>query len=429
MEDINQSFKERMERKANLRAPGTIGSSGFNSCTPNLLKSSNVRFKSLSPEMDSSQHQPNTSANTPLLFDLHELFASIADILGIQECASGTDAENLSLVVESIKQMKLKLEEEQKLNISILRLNQELESWKEASENTIRELSFRANQSNAQFEQVMLNIGDCELQIEAQERESITKRNEAEKRIKALNTEVYKLKEAEVELKEENGLLRSLQPEIERLKTRTEELSLEIKTLETKNSNLKKLAKERELKCEKLASQLTSTRTKYSNKLKALATESGKTIDSLVVELKLVKDINQKLLSNAVVTTEEVKNAQTRTFNELYEEFRKTPNNYIEKVYENRYLSLLHALKQANDSNEIHHTTTESLLQLISDCFEKLPALTYEHVVYFRTLIKEFHQRKMLKNDDIDFIKKILGTYNQMMEAATDETVLACITP
>lgn len=33
----------------------------------------------------------------------------------------------------------------------------------------------------------------------------------------------------------------------------------------------------------------------------------------------------------------------------------------------------------------------------------------------------------MLKNADIDFIKKILNTYDQMMEVATDESMLDCV--
>ena len=70
---------------------------------------------------------------------------------------------------------------------------------------------------------------------------------------------------------------------------------------------MKKLTKEKENKIDKLSSQLTSSRSKYASKLKSLELETGKTIDSLLVELKLVKDINEKLLAKDASTMETLK--------------------------------------------------------------------------------------------------------------------------
>ena len=71
--------------------------------------------------------------------------------------------------------------------------------------------------------------------------------------------------------------------------------------------NFEKLTKEKENKIDKVSSQLTSSRSKYASKLKSLELETGKTIDSLLVELKLVKDINEKLLAKDASTMETLK--------------------------------------------------------------------------------------------------------------------------
>ena len=119
---------------------------------------------------------------------------------------------------------------------------------------------------------------------------------------------------------------------MENSKLKIEELNKDIKVLENKNLNLKKIARERELKCEKLGSQLSSTRSKYSNKLRSIGIETGKTIDSLLVELKLVKGINEKLLNNSIPSPEEVNDLQTKSFDELYNYFAKeTPQHYVQK--------------------------------------------------------------------------------------------------
>lgn len=82
---------------------------------------------------------------------------------------------------------------------------------------------------------------------------------------------------------------------------------------------MKKLTKEKENKIDKLSSQLTSSRSKYASKLKSLELETGKTIDSLLVELKLVKDINEKLLAKDASTMETLKGVLTTTYDSLYD--------------------------------------------------------------------------------------------------------------
>ena len=93
---------------------------------------------------------------------------------------------------------------------------------------------------------------------------------------------------------------------------------------------------------------MTSSRSKYASKLKSLELETGKTIDSLLVELKLVKDINEKLLAKDASTMETLKGVLTTTYDSLYDWLftDSSANCYLDKVYENRYLSLLNVLKQ-----------------------------------------------------------------------------------
>ena len=86
-----------------------------------------------------------------------------------------------------------------------------------------------------------------------------------------------------------------------------------------KNTTLKNLPRRRKIKIDKVSSQLTSSRSKYASKLKSLELETGKTIDSLLVELKLVKDINEKIVSQRCIYYGNFKGVLTTTYDSLYD--------------------------------------------------------------------------------------------------------------
>lgn len=432
---IDQRYKERMEQKANFKAANSFGSTIMNLCASNQFKSINAKFKEVSSTLDpnsasisNSFSQKSSSQQQQHQHQQQLWFQSVSELLGINVDTIQSDQDNFDTIMELIKDLKNNLTEQQKVNSILNKENNELKENNKNLEGAIFSLRKWGTERDEEMERMLNTISQCDHDMAIHEQDAISKKNELEKQIYGLKTEIFKFKETEVCLKEEIENLKKLEPELENSKLKIEELNKDIKVLENKNLNLKKIARERELKCEKLGSQLSSTRSKYSNKLRSIGIETGKTIDSLLVELKLVKGINEKLLNNSIPSPEEVNDLQTKSFDELYNYFAKeTPQHYVQKVYENRYLSSLLALKQTTDSNEIHHTTIESLLKLICSYFDKFPSLTHEHVVYFRTLVNEFHKRKMLKNADIDFIKKILNTYDQMMEIATDESMLDCV--
>ena len=66
-----------------------------------------------------------------------------------------------------------------------------------------------------------------------------------------------------------------------------------------------------------------------------------------------------------------------------------------------------------------------SLLMRIWTSMEKLQYLPAENLAFFRALIKEFYQRKLLKQDDLIFIKKLLDVFDLLMELINEEVVMS----
>ncbi|KAL6451082.1 hypothetical protein SBY92_001333 [Candida maltosa Xu316] len=346
---------------------------------------------------------------------------AISQYLKVDICAFESIDDVTDTVIHTIKSLQEKSDSME----TLLQEKAELEKVVANHDQTInqmeRTIQLHENNSKLTFESIFTVSNE----FATHEQEYNAKINEYEKRISALNKELFQIKESEEKLKSENSDLLQKKSELSALQSKVSEMSNENKVLESKIISLRKLAKEKENKADKLSAQLTSTRTKYANKLKSVESETGKTIDSLIVELKLVKDINEKLLTKAGPNSEEAKAISTTTFDSLYEWLfdDDSTNSYLGKVYENRYLVLLNTLKEFKDSNDIYQTVIQSLLKILSDNFEKCKFVNLESLSYLKMITKEFQQRKVLKSNDLEFIKKVLDAYHLQIRKFIDESV------
>ena len=99
-----------------------------------------------------------------------------------------------------------------------------------------------------------------------------------------------------------------------------ESLKAEKETLMEEKDALNKKLEQLQGKYEKLTLLLRDTSAKYREKIDQITTETGKTIDSLLVKVKIIKDINEELLNkNSNMDTFTIDPPiQTNAFDELF---------------------------------------------------------------------------------------------------------------
>ena len=307
---------DKMERRANLSILDSFASSNIYSGTIASAKSINVvRFIDQSKSNDSFR-DGNVFCNQSDVFKstIQNGLRSICECLKINPDAHNSEQEVMCVIISGIKALQLKYSLELKTNAQLKNDNETLiitvNNQKADAERVVNENKEIKRQNHDIYKTVTM----LDRELGSHEIESAAKTKELQSRILALNQEVFQVKEGEEKQKLENLKLLQNIAELQKLEIKVGELTTENKSLETKNTTLKKLTKEKENKIDKLSSQLTSSRSKYASKLKSLELETGKTIDSLLVELKLVKDINEKLLAKDASTMETLKGVLTTTY-------------------------------------------------------------------------------------------------------------------
>lgn len=194
-----------------------------------------------------------------------------------------------------------------------------------------------------------------------------------------------------------------------------ESLKAEKESLMEEKDELNKKLEQLQGKYEKLTLLLRDTSAKYREKIDQITTETGKTIDSLLVKVKIIKDINEELLNkNSNMDTFTIDPPiQTNAFDELFPFLvEKTPPYYVNVVFKNCYISLLRLTQMSKVSNEIHHEFLESFLRMLE---EKSSGLTSDRVFYFRAMIREFHNKTIVNHNDNEFFNTLLAVISAII--------------
>ncbi|CAI5759032.1 unnamed protein product [Candida verbasci] len=246
---------------------------------------------------------------------------------------------------------------------------------------------------------------------------------EAEEQNKQLNEEL------EVLIKEKIEMEGELNKEMDQLKTRVESLIESNKSMDKKNHQLKKVLNEKENKLDNLNNQLSTIKSKYIKKLQFVEKESAFKIDAQLVEINLLKRINQKLIDGEIIINESATSAKTNGSDlnpEIIYKFSTNKNNntnyseYLSVLYERKYLNALTENKSLLNSNNISITSLITILRFNLVNFEKYLS-TNNKVHLFKLLITELEKRKNLNKNDVNLLEKIIQNNKYLLSELVEK--------
>lgn len=346
--------------------------------------------------------------------------------------------------------------------------------------NKIELLEAQLKESSMNAAKTILELLECKSSFESIENDMNTKVLQQEKQIQQLETKLDKLEKENAQLTQDLDKYKlsnlELSKENQSLTTKLNSFnqshSDEKTQLEKKSRHLKKQVAEKEAKLESLTNQIATTKTKCNRKLTTMENEHNSIVDTLAVEIQILRNIINKYFENGHVNNEAYlaavlppsglpasmsslkdpvvspptrskslstpKDSNTNNHNPPpqpssnddlepvnsaipqhlvtsiaqnlnHEDPTSSSTLYLRHLYENRYLHALKESKDMADSNTINNSTVTNLLNIHIHYLTKIIP-TNERLGYFKLLIKEYQTRKILKSSDLTLIKKLVET-------------------
>lgn len=346
--------------------------------------------------------------------------------------------------------------------------------------NKIELLEAQLKESSMNAAKTILELLECKSSFESIENDMNTKVLQQEKQIQQLETKLDTLEKENAQLSQDLDKCKlsnlELSKENQSLTTKLNSFNqshLNEKTqLEKKSRHLKKQVTEKEAKLESLTNQIAATKTKCNRKLTTMENEHNSIVDTLAVEIQILRNIINKYFENGHVNNEtylaavlppsglpasmsSLKNpvvsppkrskslstpkdsnnnnnnpspqpSSNEDFEPVnsaipqhlvtsiaqnlnHEDPTSSSTLYLRHLYENRYLHALKESKDMADSNTINNSTVTNLLNIHIHYLTKIIP-TNERLGYFKLLIKEYQTRKILKSSDLTLIKKLVET-------------------